>query len=127
MRCSFRTWFVYLLLEVILLQGGDFLSPVASSPPSPPGQSSLFTPLDGNSNARLFTKIVSASQEFNLLRKQEHKQASVLVRFRDLSLPIELRDDRLRSVSTLSFSSLLFFFPPRKLAPPSADDEPFLS
>ncbi len=69
----------------------------------------------------------SSSEEQNLCAvQQQTKQVPVLVHSCDFVFPVSRRENRLRSALVPVSLPVRFFFP-RKLSPPSAQDDPFLS
>jgi hypothetical protein len=69
----------------------------------------------------------SSSEEQNLCAvQQQSKQVPILVRSCDLVSLVSRRENLLRSAPTPVFLLIRIWFP-RKLSPPSAQDEPFLS
>ena len=119
-------WLVWLLLIVVPLNtGATFL--LGDSPSLQPSnqvsewiQSHRDTPRD------FFKETSSVSQEFSLQSERQSKKARVLVRRLATALRDQDRTQRLRSVLIIITRPARFFFP-RKLSPPTASDEPFVS
>src|SRR5262245_9712006 len=83
---------------------------------------------DADSGEVLFKEAFSISQELSLQCRQEHRQSYSSAPFVDPLLRAREGDDR-RSFVRIQAVPLapLFFFVPRKLSSPSAEDDPLLN
>jgi hypothetical protein len=118
-------WVVWLMLEASLLNAAVAFLPADPGPPQSPNTTPTFTQSCPDSSNSLFKGTSSVSQELGLQCARQSKQVFALVRACTLFLQVQERDGHLRSAPAPVFSPALFFFP-RKLSPPSAEDEPFL-
>ena len=120
------SWAVWLMLEVLSLHTAVVFLPAASFLPQSPDPVPAVTQSYPSPSDSLFTETSSVSQQLSLRCARQSKQVLVLVRSLDLFLVAQDRDGRLRSVPVPVSLPFLFLFP-RKLSPPSAEDDPFLS
>jgi len=120
------SWVVWLILEVLSLHTAVALLPVASFLPQSPGPIPALTQSYPSPSDSLFTKTSSVSQALSLQCARQSKHVLALVRSLAPFPQAPERDGRLRSVPVLVSLPFLFLFP-RKLSPPSAEDDPFLS
>jgi len=119
-------WLVWLMLEAILLQAAAVLLLGGSSLPQSSETASALTSANSDSSDSLFKETFSVSQELSFLCKQESKQSCALDPSVDPLLRVQERDDRWPLARVVVSLPTVFFFP-RKLSPPSAEDDPFLS
>jgi len=120
------SWVVWLILEVLSLHTAVALLPAASFLPQSPGPIPALTQSYPSPSDSLFTKTSSVSQALSLQCARQSKHVLALVRSLAPFPQAPERDGRLRSVPVLVSLPFLFLFP-RKLSPPSAEDDPFLS
>jgi len=120
------SWVVWLILEVLSLHTAVALLPAASFLPQSPGPIPALTQYYPSPSDSLFTKTSSVSQALSLQCARQSKHVLALVRSLAPFPQAPERDGRLRSVPVLVSLPFLFLFP-RKLSPPSAEDDPFLS
>ena len=120
------SWVVWLILEVLSLHTVVALLPAASFLPQFPGPIPAFTQSYPSPSDSLFTETSSVSQALSLQCARQSKHVLALVRSLAPFPQAPERDGRLRSVPVLVSLPFLFLFP-RKLSPPSAEDDPFLS
>ena len=118
-------WVVRFSVGVLFLYSTAHLPPLHSFPPRLPDTGSAFTHFDPYSSDLLFQE-AAASEKFSIESASESKQVIVLRRCLDLCPQVRERDNRIWSVQeAVSLPFLLFF--PRRLSPPSAEGDPFLS
>jgi hypothetical protein len=126
MQRLFHSWVIWLLLEAISLK----LAAV-SLPTGPcPSQSSPITPTFTHSypvsSDEFFRETSSVSAEISLRSARQSKQASALIRPVLAFSHVQERGAHFRPAVGPVLSPAPFFFP-RKLSPPSTEDEPLLS
>jgi len=125
MQHFFFAWVVWLMLEAMLFPAAVAFSPACARPFQTPFRVS-FAQSYANPSGDLLKQTSSFSEEFGLLGAQGSRQVLTLPRSALVLSQGQEKDDRLRLVLVPIFSPLLVFFP-RKLSPPSAEDDPFFS
>jgi hypothetical protein len=125
MQHFFFAWVVWLMLEAMLLPTAVAFPPACARPCQSP-LSISFAQSYANPGGGLLKQTSSFSEEFGLQGAQGRRQVLTLPRSALVLSQGQEKDDRLRLVLVPSFSPLLVFFP-RKLSPPSAEDDPFFS
>jgi len=125
MQCFLFAWVNWLMLEAMLLPAAVF--PLTCARPLlSPRLGLSFAQSYANSNESLFEQTSSFLEEFSLQDASESRPVLTLpYRVAVLSKKQE-RDGRLRPVPVPTCFPLRVLFP-RKLSPPSAEDDPFLS
>ena len=126
MRCAFHPWVIWLILGAISLNGAipfqatpvtpahSFLVPSAAMEASADGEEALFHATS------------SVSREFSLQCARQGKQVLALARALGFYALDREKAFRLHAVGGRIFSPLRIF-PPRKIAPPVSENDPFLS
>jgi hypothetical protein len=120
------SWLVWLLLTPVPLNTGAISLLGDAHPPQPSSQGEEGIQSHKDAQRDFFKETSSVSQEFSLQSERQSKKARVLIRRLDTALRDQDRTHRLRSVQTFVPRPARFFFP-RKLSPPAASDEPFVS
>ena len=120
------SWLVWSTLGTLVLQTLVGLALTTCFLGQPPH--TMFTvsrPYRGSNNS-LFEETAGVSQELSRECAQQSRQALASACSFDPFAPLQQRDGRLGSVP-VPISLLILSFLPRKLSPPSAEDDPFLS
>jgi hypothetical protein len=116
----------WLVLGAILLSTATTFVPVDSRFFPPLHPSSAFTQSCPDCSDWLFKDTASASHELGLQCERQNKQVIMRVQASTLLHQLRARNGHCRPTREPVFSPARLFFP-RKLSPPSAADEPFLS
>ena len=119
------SWAVWLILAVLSLNTAVALLPAASFFPQSPDPIPTFSQSYPSPSDSLFTETSSVSQALSLQCARQSKQVLALVRSLAPCPQAQERDGCIRSV-TVPVSLPFLFLLPRKLSPPSAEDDPFL-
>jgi len=109
-----------------LLQAAAVLLLGGASLPQSSETASALTAANSDFSDSLFKETFSISQELSFLCKQASRQSCALDPSVDPLLRVQERDDRWPLARVVVSLPTVFFFP-RKLSPPSAEDDPFLS
>lgn len=126
MRRLLFSWVSWLLLEAILLNTAVALSPVHPRLSQAARTTTAFAQSSSDCSDGLFRNTSSVSRELSVQCERRGKQVFALLYARDFFSQVEGTDTPFHSVLIPVFFSTLLFSP-RKLFPPSATDEPFLS
>jgi len=122
----FFAWVIWLMLEAMLFPAAVAFPP-ACAPPLQSSRSGIsFTQSYANPSGDLFKQTSSFSEEFGLQGAAENRQMLALPRTGSVLSQEQEGDSHLQPLPVPIFSPLLVFFP-RKLSPPSAEDDPFFS
>jgi hypothetical protein len=121
----FLSWMVWLLLGVSW-QNTPFALLPAGPCPAQSHTSPTFTRSQPHGSNWFLKDISSVSQKLGLQCARQSKQVHTLVRVLALSLPQQESARHLQSTLVLGFFPALVFFP-RKLSPPTAAADPYLS
>jgi hypothetical protein len=120
------SWLVWLLLIAVPLNTGATLLLGDAPLPQPSSQGEEGIQSHKDAQRDFFKETSSASQEFSLQSERQSKKTRVLIRRLDTTLQDQDRTRRLRSAPIIISRPTHFFFP-RKLSPPTASDDPFMS
>lgn len=126
MQRLFLSWVAWLILEVLSLNIAAALLPVDSDVPQSSNAIPTFTRSYPDCNDRLFKETSSVSHELSLRCAWQSKRIHTLVHSFSRALHQQPGDSRLWSRPAPDPLPVRLFFP-RKLPPPSATDDPFLS
>ena len=126
MHRVFLSWAVWLLLEMLWFNTAAALLLVHAPLPRSFGPTLTFAQSQSDGSDGLCKNTSSVSSELVLQCEQQSKQAHPLVRVSTLSLLTQQQGER-RWLRPVPVPPPVHFFFPRKLSPPSAQDEPFLS
>jgi len=122
----FPSWLSWLVLEAILLSTAIAFAPADSRFFPSVHPFSAFTESCLDYSDWLFKDTASASHELGLQCERQNKQVITRVQASTLLHQLRERNSHCRPTREPVFSPARLFFP-RKLSPPSAADEPFLS
>jgi len=122
----FLSWVVWLMLEMLWLNTAAALLLVHAPLPQSFGPTFTFVQSQADDSDGLCKNTTSVSSELVLQCEQQSKQVYPLVRVATLSSLTQQRGER-RWLRPAPVPPPVHFFFPRKLSPPSAQDEPFLS
>ena len=125
MQCFLFAWVIWLMLEAMLLPTAVFPLTCAR-PRQSPRLGLSFAQSYANPSEGLFKQTSSFSEEFSLQSVSESRPVLMLHHPVAVLSKKQERDGHLRPVPVPICFPLLIFFP-RKLSPPSAEDDPFLS
>ena len=120
------SWLVWSTLGALVLQTLIVLVLTPSFLHQLPNLTFTGSRLYRGSNNSLFEETAGVSQELSRECAQQSRQALASACSFDTLAPLQQRDGRLGSVPA-PISLLILAFLPRKLSPPSAEDDPFLS
>jgi len=121
----FFAWVVWLMLEALLLPVAVAFPP-ACARPFQSSRGISFAQSYANPSGDLLKQTSSFSEEFGPQGARESKQQLALPRIGSVLAQKQEKDDHLQPILVPNSSPLLIFFP-RKLSPPSAEDDPFFS
>lgn len=128
MQRSCFVLFIWFALAMVLLQTADTLIPLASSSPHLSTSTLSLVHSRPGSHSSCCETAVSASEELGRQCESHNKQGFAPGRTVTLaSNETQQRDSHLHFRASVSPIVLAHFFFPRKLSPPVADDDPFLS
>ena len=114
------------MLEAVLLNTAVAFLPAGSYLPQSLSDAPTLTQSHEDSSDGLFKQTSSVSVELSLQCARQSKRVLALVRAFTLFSQMQERDDHFWSALVPAFFPSLLFFP-RKLSPPSAENDPFLS
>jgi hypothetical protein len=122
----FLSWVVWLMLEMLWLNTAAAFSLVNAHLPQASGTTPTFAQSQSDCSDGLCKNTASVSSELVLQCERQSKQVHPLIHVSTLFLLAQQGNER-HCLQPASAPPLVRFFFPRKLSPPAAQDEPFLS
>src|SRR5215470_14297394 len=126
MQRFFFAWAIWLMIEAMVSPAAAVFPPVCARAPQPPRPGPAFAQSYTNPSEGLFKQTSSFSEEFSLQGTSESRTVFALPHPVAVLAKKPERGSRLRPVPVPACFPLRVLFP-RKLSPPSAEDDPFLS